>query len=267
MRTISDGLFLTPNAYLVQGWNWFDVVLLALLGVDVFHFRALTSSGGNFFFFPLKNKSIWCQLLIGSIGLPRAFRALRGLRPLRLINQFDGIRSIFTTLIMSFVALGQAVLFSLAVMLPFAIWAVNQFNGLLGSCNDTNIIYIDDCIGEFENTPFLPPLNYTFVSPRMWANPYYYDFDDIAHSMQALFEDISTEVFLYFSLFPLIFSSIFFFFSSLELDNPVLFNARRLLERRAATQGQQSVRGRLFFHSVHAHRRLHAERAVCRCHH
>jgi hypothetical protein len=80
IRTIADGVILTPNAYLLSGWHWLDVLVLIsmLLGLKT-----------NF---------------VDVSGFPRFNRAVRAMRPLRLIPLLPGLRSIFNLLLSSLVS-------------------------------------------------------------------------------------------------------------------------------------------------------------------
>lgn len=78
----------------------------------------------------------------------------------------------------------------MSLLIPFAIYGVNLFNGRLESCNDGNINSLADCSGEFYNAPFNPDWN--IVSPRQVANPWY-DFDNFGGSLFLLFQIVSQE--------------------------------------------------------------------------
>lgn len=58
------------------------------------------------------------------------------------------------------------------------------------SCNDTssNITTLDECVGEYNSTPFGWPV----LAPREVANPYY-NFDDFGNSLFILFQIVSQE--------------------------------------------------------------------------
>ena len=55
-------------------------------------------------------------------------------------------------------------------------------------CNDGEITNLQDCVGEYLNTPY----NWEFPSPRQAANPYY-SFDNFGSSLSILFQIVSQE--------------------------------------------------------------------------
>ena len=79
IRTIADGVLFTPNAYLLNAWNWLDLVVLLTMWLGVtFQF-------------------------VDATGFPRFIRVIRALRPLRLISQFSGLKSIIQIILLSLV--------------------------------------------------------------------------------------------------------------------------------------------------------------------
>ena len=74
------------------------------------------------------------------------------------------------------------------MLIPFAIYGLNLFNGQLLACNDGNINSLSECVGEFNNTPY----HWNVLSPRQVANPYY-SFDNFGSSLSILFQIVSQE--------------------------------------------------------------------------
>jgi hypothetical protein len=78
---------------------------------------------------------------------------------------------------------------SLSFLIPFAIYAVNLFNGQLLSCNDGdfsgNLTY---CVNEYYSSPY----NWDVIGPRTVTNTYY-DFDNFGDSLFILFQIVSQE--------------------------------------------------------------------------
>ena len=62
-------------------------------------------------------------------GISRFFRWVRALRPLRIINQFDGIKDIFEIIVLGWKELLLALAVMLLLFIPYAIWGLNIFNG------------------------------------------------------------------------------------------------------------------------------------------
>lgn len=78
---------------------------------------------------------------------------------------------------------------SVSLLIPFAIYALNLFNGLLVQCND-DVENLSECFGEFQASPFSD--DWPMLAPRVAANPFY-SFDDFGSSMFILFQIVSQE--------------------------------------------------------------------------
>ncbi len=166
IKVIADGLMFTPNAYIFNIWNVVDFMMLAaVLGGVV---PTLVSSGS-----------------IGRFG-----RALRAFPALRLITIFGFMRSTFHSVIFAGAEriLSAAVL-ALLYMIPYAVWGLNMFSGLLFACNDTNSGGKGSCTGEYV-------ANLGFLAPKVWGNPQTstrWSFDNFRSSLLILFEIVSLE--------------------------------------------------------------------------
>lgn len=84
---------------------------------------------------------------------------------------------------------------SISLLVPFAIYGLNLFNGQMMKCNDddfkipgSNRATLNDCVGEYNATPFL----WEVLSPREVSNSYY-NFDDFGNSLFILFQIVSQE--------------------------------------------------------------------------
>lgn len=80
---------------------------------------------------------------------------------------------------------------SLSLLVPFAIYGLNLFNGKLQSCNDGEFDpagHLSNCVNEFSNQPF----NWDVTSPRTTGNPWF-DFDNFGNSLLILFSIVSQE--------------------------------------------------------------------------
>ena len=172
IKVIADGFFFTPNAYFRGSWGFIDGLVLVTLWINV-----VTS-------------------LYNDGGVTRAVGAFKALRALRLLNVSDSARNTFHSVIV----LGgwkvlSAALVSLSLLIPFAIYGLNLFNGQMELCNDTFtsntlpiIVNLSDCTGEYMSSPF----NWNVLSPRQVANPYY-NFDNFGNSLFILFQIVSQE--------------------------------------------------------------------------
>jgi hypothetical protein len=171
IKIIADGFILTPNAYVRSIWNVFDLIILIGLLVN------LTTS----------------LIFIG--GLSRFTRALKALRALRLITLIESMRSTFESLIISGVArILDAAMLAILYMIPYAVWGLNIFAGLMNQCNDTSVSGAVQCTNEFVNSVYGDAFG--FPVPRVWENPSpstTFSFDTFRSSLLILFEIVSLE--------------------------------------------------------------------------
>ncbi|KAH9916480.1 Ion transport protein-domain-containing protein [Fomitopsis serialis] len=133
--------------------------------------------------------------LIFVVGLSRLTRSLKALRALRLITLINIMRSTFESLIISGVArILDACLLAILYMIPYAVWGLNIFVGLMKECNDTNVSNVGQCVDEYSNTIYGD--SFGFLVPRVWADPSpstTFSFDNFRASLLILFEIVSLE--------------------------------------------------------------------------
>ncbi|EKD15941.1 uncharacterized protein L3040_003202 [Drepanopeziza brunnea f. sp. 'multigermtubi'] len=169
IKVIADGFFWTPNAFFRSSWGLIDGLVLITFWISVS--TALSNDG----------------------AVSRAVGAFKALRALRLLNVSDSARNTFHSLIIvgGWKVLSAAFV-SLSLLIPFALYGVNLFNGKMMSCNDgsDSIIKLTDCFGEYNNTPFSN--DWPILAPRVVSNPFY-DFDDFGGSLFILFQIVSQE--------------------------------------------------------------------------
>lgn len=172
IKIVADGFLFTPNAYMRSIWNAWDLLILAGVLVN------LTTG----------------LIFIG--GLSRLTRSLKALRALRLITLIDRMRSAFQYLIFSgAIRILDAALLAILYMIPYAVWGLNIFNGLLNECNDSNANGLSDCTNEFSTNPLLGD-SFGYLVPRVWDNPApstTFSFDTFRSSLLILFEIVSLE--------------------------------------------------------------------------
>ncbi|MCJ1394714.1 calcium channel protein [Xylographa bjoerkii] len=167
IKIVADGFFWTPNAYFRSSWGIIDGIVLVTLWINV---------GTS---------------LVNAGAVSRAVGAFKALRALRLLNISDSARDTFHSIIVlgGFKVLSAAFV-SLSLLIPFAIYGLNLFNGRMQQCNDiySPITNLSDCVGEWGSSPF----NWTVIAPRQVSNPYY-SFDDFPASLSILFQIVSQE--------------------------------------------------------------------------
>ncbi|KAI4729071.1 hypothetical protein E4T49_03176 [Aureobasidium sp. EXF-10728] len=167
IRVIADGFYWTPNAYYRSSWGIIDGIVLVTLWTDIF--TTIYNPGGG----------------------SRAVGAFKALRALRLLNVSDNARDTFhSVIVMGGWKVVSAALVSMSLLVPFAIYGLNLFNGRFMECNDGNGVtsLLTDCTGEYLSTPY----DWNVLAPRQVANPYY-DFDNFGSSLFILFQIVSQE--------------------------------------------------------------------------
>ena len=171
IKVIADGFIFTPNGYMRSIWNCLDFFIMCGIIVNV-------TTG---------------LIFIG--GLSRFTRSLKALRALRLITLIDKMRNTFQTLIISGASrIMDAAILAILYMIPYAVWGLNIFNGLVNQCNDGSVNGIGDCTAEYVNTVY--DNAFGFPVPRVWDNPSpstTFSFDSFRASLLILFEIVSLE--------------------------------------------------------------------------
>jgi hypothetical protein len=80
---------------------------------------------------------------------------------------------------------------SISLLIPFAIYGLNLFNGKMVACNDSDdIALLSQCFGEFGSTPFKD--DWVMLAPRVADNSYF-KFDDFGSALFTLFQIVSQE--------------------------------------------------------------------------
>ncbi|KZT03083.1 uncharacterized protein LAESUDRAFT_660488 [Laetiporus sulphureus 93-53] len=171
IKVIADGFVFTPNAYVRSIWNILDFLVMVGILTNV----------------------ITGLIFVG--GLSRFTRALKALRALRLVTLIDQMRSTFESLIISGVSrILDACMLAILYMIPYAVWGLNIFNGLMKECNDTSVSGVSQCLDEYSNTIY--GNSFGFLVPRVWADPSpstTFSFDTFRASLLILFEIVSLE--------------------------------------------------------------------------
>ncbi|KAI9839940.1 MAG: hypothetical protein M1819_000132 [Sarea resinae] len=167
IKVIADGFFWTPNAYFRGTWGFIDGVVLVTLWINV-----LTT-------------------MYNEGPVSRAIGAFKALRALRLLNVSDSARDTFhSVIILGGWNVVSAALVSISLLIPFALYGLNLFNGQMLECNDGNsgIVNLIDCVGEYQSSPY----GWNVLAPRQYSNPYY-SFDNFGSSLFILFQIVSQE--------------------------------------------------------------------------
>lgn len=162
MRTIAHGVLLSPEPYLLDGWNWMDMLsLLCTWAVLLFHDQT-------------------------PFGAFRFIRAARAARPVRLINHIDSMKQVFMTVLTSLPQIFNSLVLLMFMIVPYGIYGLTLFNKLFMSCNDTSVANVRECAGIY--------MNGGYPMPRVWDNLQVTNsFDNLGMSFLALFEMIMEE--------------------------------------------------------------------------
>ncbi|ATY63219.1 calcium channel subunit Cch1 [Cordyceps militaris] len=168
IKIIADGAFWTPNAYLRSLWGVMDTLVLVTLWINVI------------------------TLFINDGAISRAVGAFKALRALRLLNVSNSARDTFhSVIIVGWWKIFGAAFVSISLLIPFAIYGLNVFNGKMISCNDgDNITLLAQCFGEYGSTPFKD--DWVMLAPRVADNSYF-KFDDFGSSLFTLYQIVSQE--------------------------------------------------------------------------
>lgn len=129
IKVIVLGFYWGERTYLTDSWNILDFTIV-LFSILTWVLEA--STGGNMEFV-------------------RGFRALRALRPLRVVSKNEGIKTVVNSLLESIPALLNVLLIVLLFLMVFGILGIQLFKGKLGRCNDDDptIMKKDECIGTY----------------------------------------------------------------------------------------------------------------------
>lgn len=171
VKVVADGFLFTPNAYLLNGWHVLDLIILVTLYMsNLYEFAAST-------------------------GVERGFRALKALRALRLINLLKPARDMFTVIMVKgLLCVVDAAFLCLFLVVPFALYGQNVFQGLFYECNDDGAPNKTSCIHETMLGVEAPlPDGTAILAPRIWENPYVYSFDSFWKGLLVLVEIASGE--------------------------------------------------------------------------
>lgn len=129
IKIIVLGFFIGEKTYLKDSWNILDFTIV------LFSFLTwiLEAAAGT------------------NVEFVRGFRALRALRPLRVVSKNEGIKTVVNSLLESIPALLNVLLIVLLFLLVFGILGIQLFKGKMGKCNDPSedIKNKTMCVGKY----------------------------------------------------------------------------------------------------------------------
>ena len=183
LKVCAYGLFFTPNAVVKD----FGGIL------DLFIFTV------SFLFLYLSPREV-----VANSGA-QLIMLMRCMRPLRIFTLVPHMRKVIYELCRGFKEILLVSILLVVLIFMFANYSIQMYGGKLARCNDLSISDKKNCTGMYKRNLFvtkliLKPDNQKHTSkipsiwvPRVWANPYNFDFDSIDTSMLALFEVLSLE--------------------------------------------------------------------------
>ena len=131
VKMVALGVVGHQHAYLRNPWNQLDFVVVIISWISV-------SQDGA-----------------AAMKALRSLRAFRALRPLRVVSRFPGMKLVVNSLFLAMPAILNVTLVCMLFFLILAITGVQNFKGMLNSCNDPNLGLATKavCLGEQYWTP------------------------------------------------------------------------------------------------------------------
>eukprot|EP00656_Telonema_subtile_P000441 TRINITY_DN10202_c0_g1_i1.p1 TRINITY_DN10202_c0_g1~~TRINITY_DN10202_c0_g1_i1.p1 ORF type:complete len:1644 (+),score=363.32 TRINITY_DN10202_c0_g1_i1:42-4973(+) len=162
MKCVVMGFLFTPHAYLKDGWNVIDFIIVV--------------------------SSIASIILDDSaLGVLRVLRALRAFRPLRMIKRAPGLKCVVDAIFGCLPGFINISLVCTLVYLVFSIMGVGLWAGKFWSCNDTSVSGVTQCVGTYTVSGV--------STAREWSNARQ-NFDNVLNGLLTLFEVASLELWL-----------------------------------------------------------------------
>jgi len=161
-RVMGQGLFFTKNAYLKEGWNVIDAVVLVFALVEI--------SG-----------------VLDGTSLAKIMRMGRALKPLRLMKRNQSMRMVIDALITTLQPIAYVILFLIFTLVVFGLAAIGVFGGKLFFCSSPAVAFP---LGKMEcsGTWIVQDGNLNgVIFPSVWDNPYYFNFDSFFMAFMSLF--------------------------------------------------------------------------------
>ena len=178
LKIISDGLILSPNAFIRDFGNVIHVVIYIVSLIYI----------------------AWKPEIIPAGSVAQVLLLLRALRPLRLITLAPPLRKVMTVLLSGYKAIIKVAILQFALMFVFASYGVQYLGDKLYKCNDESIKVKQNCtgvfrmkIGEPDGFTNLQGRRIQILVPRVWRNPRSFNFDNMGNALLALLEILSLE--------------------------------------------------------------------------
>ena len=163
LKLIAYGAFTAPDGYFLDGWNILDgfIVFTSVI--------SLVASG------------------VEGLSVFRSMRAVRTLRPLRVIQRNPGLKQVVNSFLRALPGMWSVTIVCGLVFLAYGRFLMQFLSGRMGSCNDLDVLHIEQCVGTFMNADGVE-------TPRWWGNDDIGNFDNIAYAVLTLFEMATLEM-------------------------------------------------------------------------
>ncbi|XP_026218632.1 voltage-dependent L-type calcium channel subunit alpha-1C isoform X2 [Anabas testudineus] len=187
LKVIAYGLLFHPNAYLRNGWNLLDFIIVVVGLFSAILEQATKGDGGA----PIGGKAAGFDV--------KALRAFRVLRPLRLVSGVPSLQVVLNSIIKAMVPLLHIALLVLFVIIIYAIIGLELF---MGKMHKTCVYKHLGTIAEEKPAPCAPDVAYgrhcthNGTECRMgWEGPNdgITNFDNFAFAMLTVFQCITME--------------------------------------------------------------------------
>jgi hypothetical protein len=159
MRIVSTGFVGNQHAYLRDWWNDLDFLIVIFS---------------------------WMDKVFSGIAWVKAFRALRSLRPLRVVSRNESLMVVIQSIVRSIPGVMNVFVVSSVFFLSFGILGVNLFSGLFKRCetidgdaSDQFLFNREQCEAEIG---------------MIWQNPDVANFDNIFYALLTLFSLFTMEL-------------------------------------------------------------------------
>ncbi|KAM3587562.1 uncharacterized protein V6R79_009032 [Siganus canaliculatus] len=186
LKVIAYGLLFHPNAYLRNGWNLLDFIIVVVGLFSAILEQATKGDGAT----PIGGKAAGFDV--------KALRAFRVLRPLRLVSGVPSLQVVLNSIIKAMVPLLHIALLVLFVIIIYAIIGLELFMGKMHkTCFNDNLV----TIAEEKPAPCAPDGAYGrncrngTVCKMGWEGPNdgITNFDNFAFAMLTVFQCITME--------------------------------------------------------------------------
>ncbi|XP_060695860.1 voltage-dependent L-type calcium channel subunit alpha-1C [Hemiscyllium ocellatum] len=186
LKVIAYGLLFHPNAYLRNGWNLLDFIIVVVGLFSAILEQATKAEGIN----PIGGKAAGFDV--------KALRAFRVLRPLRLVSGVPSLQVVLNSIIKAMVPLLHIALLVLFVIIIYAIIGLELF---MGKMHKTCLFNETDSVAEEEPAPCSLNIGHGrrcsngTLCKSGWVGPNdgITNFDNFAFAMLTVFQCITME--------------------------------------------------------------------------